>query len=108
VLVATIGTSDRFTTPEQLVGYLGIFPEEDRSGVDKDGQPVPAGTRRRSRQGNDLVRHYRGNAARSAITHNTAIRALYKRLRANGTRGDVALGHGRRKLLHLVFAVWKS
>jgi transposase len=108
ILVAKIGDIHRFTTPEQLVGYFGIFPEEDSSGVDKYGNPLPAGTQRMSRKGNDLARHYLWNAARSAILHNPAIRALYSRLRAKGTRGDVAIGHCMRKLLHLVFAVWKT
>ena len=61
-----------------------------------------------SRKGNDLVRAYLWNAARVAIRHNPAIRALYRRLRAKGKRGDVAMGHCMRKLLHLVFAVWKT
>jgi transposase len=108
ILVAKIVDIDRFATPEQLVGYFGVFPEENRSGVDKHGNPLPAGTMHMSRKGNDLARHYLWNAARSAIVHNPAIRALYRRLRAKGTRGDVALGHCMRKLLHLVFAVWKS
>jgi transposase len=108
ILVAKIGSIDRFATPEQLVGYFGIFPEENSSGVDKFGNPLPAGTLRMSRKGNDLVRHYLWNAARAAIRHNPAIRALYSRLRAKGTRGDVAIGHCMRKLLHLVFAVWKT
>ena len=60
------------------------------------------------RKGNDLVRAYLWNAARVAIRHNPAIRALYRRLRAKGKRGDVAIGHCMRKLLHLVFAVWKT
>src|SRR4029453_11057809 len=30
------------------------------------------------------------------------------RLKAKGKRGDVAMGHCMRKLLHLVFAVWKT
>jgi CHC2-type zinc finger protein len=66
------------------------------------------GTLVMSRKGNDLVRSYLWNAARSAIQHNPAIGALYRRLRAKGKRGDVALGHCMRKLLHLVFAVWKT
>src|SRR5262249_33875854 len=61
-----------------------------------------------SRKGNDRVRSYLWNAARSAIRHNVAIGALYRRLKAKGQRGDVALGHCMRKLLHLVYAVWKS
>jgi transposase len=108
VLVANIVDIDRFATPAKLVGYFGVFPEENRSGVDKHGNPLPAGTLRMSRKGNDLVRSYLWNVSRSAIVHNPAIRALYHRLKAKGTRGDVAIGHCMRKLLHLVFAVWKT
>ena len=108
VLVAKIVDINRFATPEKFVGYFGVFPEENSSGVDKHGNPLPPGTLCMSRKGNDLVRHYLWNAARSAIVHNPAIRALYRRLKAKGKRGDVALGHCMRKLLHLVFAVWKT
>jgi transposase len=108
VLVAKIVDIDRFETPEQLVGYFGIFPQEDSSGVDKHGNPLPPGTLRMCRKGNDLVRAYLWNAARSAIRHNPAIHALYRRLKAKGKRGDVAIGHCMRKLLHLVFAVWRT
>jgi len=108
VLVAKIVDIERFATPEKFVGYFGVFPEENSSGVDKYGNSLPAGTRRMSRKGNDLVRHYLWNAARCGIRHNPAIRALYRRLKAKGTRGDVAIGHCMRKLLHLVFAVWKT
>ena len=59
-------------------------------------------------KGNDLVRAYLWNAARTAICHNPAVRALYRRLKAKGKRGDVAIGHCMRKLLHLVYAVWKT
>jgi transposase len=108
VLVAKILDIDRFATPESLVSYFGVFPEENSSGVDKQGRPLPAGTMRMCRKGNDLVRGYLWNAARAAICHNPAVRALYRRLRSRGKRGDVAIGHCMRKLLHLVFAVWKT
>jgi transposase len=107
-LIAKIVDIDRFATAQHLVSYFGIFPEENTSGVDKHGNPVPPGTLRMSHKGNDLVRGYLWNAARVAIVHNPAIRALYRRLRAKGKRGDVAIGHCMRKLLHLVFAVWKT
>jgi transposase len=107
-LVAKIVDIDRFATPDQLVGYFGIFPEENRSGVDRWGNPLPAGTMQMSRKGCDLVRGYLWNATRVAIRHNPAIRPLYCRLRAKGKRGDVSFGHCMRKLLHLVFAVWKT
>jgi transposase len=108
VIVAKTVDINRFATPEQFVGYFGVFPEENSSGVDKYGKPVPPGTMRMSPKGNDLVRHYLWNAARSAICHNPAIRALYSRLKDKGKRGDVALGQCMRKLLHLVYAVWKT
>jgi transposase len=108
ILVAKIADIDRFARPEGLVNYFGIFPEEESSGVDKEGRPRPTGPMHMSRKGNDLVRASLWNAARSAIRHNPAVRALYRRLRAKGTRGDVAIGHCMRKLLHLVFAVWKT
>jgi transposase len=108
VLVAKIIDIERFRSPEHLVGYFGIFPDEESSGVDKQGQPLPPGTLRMSQQGNDLVRGYLWNAACAASQHNPAVRALYRRLRDKGKRGDVALGHCMRKLLHLVYAVWKT
>jgi transposase len=108
VLVAKIVDINRFATADQLVNYFGIFPEENSSGVDKNGRPLPSGSTHMSRKGNDLARSYLWNAARVAIRHNPAVRALYQRQRVRGKRGDVAIGHCMRKLLHLVFAVWKT
>ena len=108
VLVAKIIDIERFARAEDLVGYFGAFPQEESSGVDANGHPLPPGTMRMSQKGNDLVRSYLWNAARCGITCNPALRALYRRLRARGKRGDVALGQCMRKLLHLVFAVWKT
>jgi len=61
-----------------------------------------------SRQGNDLVRKYLWMSAMSAVTCNPAVTALFARLRQRGRRGDVALGHCMKKLLHQVFGIWTS
>ncbi len=108
VVVAKTVSIDRFQSAEKLVGYFGVFPEENKSGVDRNGEPLPQGTMRMSRKGSDVVRRYLWNAAKSAIQHNPAVRDLYARLRAKGTRGDVALGTCMRKLLHQVFVVWAT
>jgi transposase len=108
ILVAKVVDIDRFATPESLVNYFGVFPEEDSSGTDKEGRPRPTAVMRMSRKGNDLVRAYLWNAARAAIRYNPAVGAQYRRLRARGKRGDVTIGHCMGKLLHLVFAVWKT
>jgi hypothetical protein len=109
VLTAFIGDIDRFEHPGKLVAYFGVLPIEMSSGVDRDGQP--RGSRRRvmSRRGNDLVRRYLWMAALSAVRCNPAVRALYGRAVAkHPERKAVAIGHAMRKLLHLVFALWKS
>src|SRR4029079_10116948 len=108
VLTAKIVSIDRFDRPEQLVGYFGIFPEEKSSGIGPDGAAHPRRKTRMSQKGDDLVRRYLFIAALSAVQSNPAVRALYRRLRARGASGKVALGHARRKWLHLAFAVGKS
>jgi hypothetical protein len=108
VLVAKIVSLDRFATKGKLVSYFGVFPEENQSGKDKYGKPVSPGTMEMSRQGSDLVRRYLWMAAMTAVRLNPAVKALYARLMDRGQRGDVALGHCMRKLLHLVFAVWRT
>lgn len=108
ILTAKMVDIDRFATPQKLDNYFGVFPEEDSSGTDKQGRPKPPGSMVMSRKGNDLVRKYLWLAAGTACQHNPAVRALYHRLAARGTQGGVAIGHCMRKLLHLVFAVWKT
>lgn len=108
VLTAKMVCIERFATPRNLVGFFGIFPEASQSGFYRDGRRHLPGTLRMSAKGNDLVRKYLWNAAMSAINCNPAARALNRRLRRRGVRGDVALGHVARKLLHLVYAVWRS
>jgi transposase len=109
VLTAFILDIDCFATPGKLVAYFGVLPIEASSGVDRDGQA--RGPRRyvMSRRGNDLVRRYLWMAALSAIRCNPAVRALYARVVAkHPQRKALAVGHAMRKLLHLVFAIWKS
>jgi transposase len=107
-LVATMVSIDRFATPNSVVNFYGVFPEENTSGFDKRGNSVPAGTKQMCQKGNDLVRKLLYMSSLSAIQNNPAIRALYARQMADNKRGDVALGHCMRKLLHLVFAIWKT
>jgi transposase len=108
ILVAKIGSIGRFPSADHLTSYFGVFPEENSSGLDKYGKPVPPGTMRMSRKGNDLVRKHLWMAALVALRCNPPVKALYARLRARGRRGDVALGHCMRKLLHQVFGIWTT
>lgn len=109
VLSAFMLDIDRFETPHKLVAYFGVLPIEVSSGVDRDGKA--RGPRRfvMSRRGNDLVRRYLWMAALSALRCNPAVRALYARVVAKHPQHKaVAVGHAMRKLLHLVFAIWRT
>jgi transposase len=109
VLTAFRVDIERFATPAKLVAYVGALPVEVASGVERDG--TARGPRRfvMSRRGNDLVRRYLWMAALAAIRCNPAVRALYARVVAKHPQHKaVAVGHAMRKLLHLVFAIWKT
>ena len=109
ILTAFIVDIDRFETPGKLVAYFGVLPIEMSSGIDRDGQPRPSRRYVMSKRGNDLVRRYLWMAALSAVRCNPAVRALYVRVVAkHPNRKAIAIGHAMRKLLHLVFALWKS
>ena len=109
VLTAFIPDIDRFDAPGKLVAYFGTLPIEAASGVDRDGNPRGPKRYVMSRRGNDLVRRYLWMAALSAVRHNPAVRALYARVVAkHPDHKAIAIGHAMRKLLHLLFAVWKT
>ncbi len=109
ILTAKMVSIDRFETEAKLIGYFGVFPVEAASGVDRDGRPRTPKRYVMCPRGSDLVRRYLYNAALSAAQHNPAVRPLYQRVRAkHPDHPAVAVGHAMRKLLHLVFAVWKT
>jgi len=109
VLTAFILDIERFDTPTKLVAYFGVMPIEVGSGVDRDGTPRASRRYIMCRRGNGLVRRYLWMAALSAVRHNPAVRALYARVvQKHPKHKGVAIGHAMRKLLHLVFALWKS
>jgi hypothetical protein len=109
ILTAFILDIDRFETPNQLVKYFGTLPIEASSGVDRDGKPRGPKRYVMSPRGNDLVRRYLWMAGLSAVRFNPAVRALYARVVAkHPAQKAIAIGHAMRKLLHLVFAIWKS
>jgi transposase len=109
VLTAFILDIERFATPGKLVAYFGVMPIEVSSGIDRDGQARPSRRWVMSKRGNDLVRRYLWMAALSAVQCNPAVRALYRRVAAkHPDQKAIAIGHAMRKLLCLVFALWKT
>lgn len=101
LLQYTNGFQD-FDNSNQLVKYIGIVPSKHYSGtsVRKKGKI--------SKNGPSRLRACLYNAAKSAIQHNNACKALYKRLKENGKAHKVAMIAVIRKLLRQVFAVVKN
>jgi len=109
ILTAKIVDPQRFVEPGKLVSYVGIFPVEAASGIDREGKPRAPKRMVMCPRGNDLVRRYLYMAALSAAQHNPAVRPLYQRARAkHPNHPGIAVGHAMRKLLHLALAVWKT
>ncbi|MDQ4072488.1 MAG: IS110 family transposase [Actinomycetota bacterium] len=75
-VVAAIGDVERFATPRQLVGYLGLDPRVRQSG---EG---PARHGRISKQGSSQARHALGEAAWVALRTPGPLSAFGERIRA--------------------------
>jgi transposase len=71
-----VGEINRFRTPGQLVGYLGLDPRVRQSGNSS------ARLGRISKEGSTLVRHVLVEAAHTAIRSPGPLRAFYERVRA--------------------------
>ncbi len=108
-IIAQAVDINRFPTPERFVGYFGSFPRGKRAqasirtAIHCRLAPctchAKAMTWSATTCGMPLV---------PAFTTIPPSAPLYRRLKARGKRGDVAIGHCMRKLLHLVYAVWKT
>jgi transposase len=96
--LAQIGTApgdiNRFTSPQRLVGYLGLDPRVRQSG---NG---PANTGRISKEGAAQVRHVLVESALTAVRSPGPLRAFYQRIR--GRRGHpIAIVATARKMAKL-------
>jgi transposase len=91
-----------FDNIRQVVSYAGLDVEMKESGSFK-------GKTRISKKGNAHIRHALYMPALTAVTHNKNIKALYERIveknPAVKRKGVVA---GMRKLLVLIFVLWKK
>jgi transposase len=86
----------------QLISFAGLSPTEYSSGTSIQGRP------RIYKRGGKNLRDVLYMCSMNAIKTNTACKALYERLRANGKTGKQALIAVCNKLLKQVFAVVKN
>jgi transposase len=101
-LIAEIGHVSRFESREQLVAFFGLEPVHYESGTSVR-QPSHI-----SKKGNALLRAALYFPAISAKNHNPVIRAFCQRLEQRGIKPKAQVVAAMRKLLLLVYAIWKS
>ncbi len=100
-LVAFIGDIHRFSTPEKLVAYIGLDCRVFQSGTSVQGKGYI------SKRGNKYPRHMLFNAAFIARQHNPDLKKYHAQKLAEGKHYFSALCAVERKLIHIVYAVWK-
>jgi transposase len=100
-LVAHIGDIDRFSAPQKLVAYLGLDCRVHQSGTSIKGKGFL------TKRGNRTLRSLLFNAAFIARRYNPDLKAFFDKKIAEGKHYHVAMCAVERKLVHLIYAVWK-
>ncbi len=100
-LVAIIGDIRRFPSPEKLVAYIGLDCRVHESGTSVRGKGYI------TKRGNRYLRYILFNAAFIARQRNPELRAYFAKKRSEGKHYLSAMCAVERKLVHLIYAVWK-
>ncbi len=100
-LVAYIGDIKRFECAEKLVAYIGLDPRVHESGTSIKGKGFI------SKRGNRYLRHILFNAAFVARYRNSEMKKYYLKKKAEGKHHFSVLCAIERKLIHLIYAIWK-
>ena len=100
-LVAYIGDINRFSSPEKLVAYIGLDCRVHESGTSIHGKGYI------TKRGNRYLRYMLFNAAFIARRKNPDLKNYHEKKMSEGKHYFSALCAVERKLVHLIYAVWK-
>jgi transposase len=100
-LVAYVGDINRFESPEKLTAYIGLDCRVHESGTSVHGKGYL------TKRGNKYLRTVLFNAAFIARRRNHELKRFYDKKIKEGKHHFVAVCAVERKLVHLIFAVWK-
>lgn len=100
-LVGYIGDIRRFNHPGKLVAYLGLDCRVHESGTSIHGKGFL------TKRGNGTLRSLLFNAAFIARRHNPELKRFFEKKISEGKHYTTALCAVERKLVHLIYAVWK-
>ncbi|MDO8728750.1 MAG: transposase, partial [bacterium] len=91
----------RFECAEKLVAYIGLDPRVHESGTSIKGKGFI------SKRGNRYLRHILFNAAFVARYRNSEMKKYYLKKKAEGKHHFSVLCAIERKLIHLIYVIWK-
>ena len=100
-LVAFIGDIHRFSKPEKLVAYIGLDCRVHESGTSIHGKGYL------TKRGNKYLRHVLFSATFIARRRNPALKDYFTKKVREGKHYFSAMCAVERKLVHLIYAVWK-
>ena len=107
-LYAYLETPWRFKTKSKLFKYCGVGLERSQSGADRRGRPKPARLKLSPRC-NRILKNVVIGAARSIIDKgDNVFQRDYERMVANGMSNSNALHALARKVLTVMWGMWKS
>lgn len=99
--IAEIGDIARFPDANRLTAYVGLDSRVYQSGTSIRGKGYL------TKRGSKILRTRFYNAASVAVLHENIFRAFFLKKRSEGKFYRVALCAVMRKMVHVVFAVWK-
>lgn len=100
-ILAETNIFEQVTSIKQLVSYAGLDVALNESGTKKGKTTI-------SKKGNKFIRKALFMPAMSACRHNPQLKEFYKRLVSKGKNKKAVIIAVARKLLTLIFTIWKN
>jgi transposase len=100
--LAEIKDINAFDSASELASYAGLSPQKRQSGTSVRGRS------KLSKIGNARLRKALYFPSMSARQHNPIVRTFCERLSIRGKQTMVIQGAAMRKLLHIIYGVWKK
>lgn len=101
-IVSVLVDIERFERVQQVVAFAGLDPCEQQSGTSVHGQS------RISKQGSGQLRKWLYQCALVMKRWDPAVKQWAEQLRARGKAKKQVIVAVMRKLLHIIYGVWKS
>lgn len=101
-ILSEVNGFEGFSSVEQVVAFMGLSPKENSSGSSLKGKACLC------KMGSARLRKVLYMPALSAVLHNPAVRALYKRLTAKSKNGMIVACACMKKLVHIIYGVIKN